>query len=180
MIKIRRNCKEIERKSFGAKTEQKQGKNRGLWDFVASTKSALCCKTSSQPQAPLCENFRSCETNFGTRVPLRSTRASVSQLRNALRRGKAWFRNKSPIPQRISRLRKHFWHTSAISQHSDPHFAAAKWLRSPKKWKIPISQPHPHFGNCWTHLDHFPKFKLCMQYLVGKIGKSRVHSFKRC
>ena len=28
MIKIRRNCKEIERKSFGAKTEQKQGKNR--------------------------------------------------------------------------------------------------------------------------------------------------------
>ena len=25
-----------------------------------------------------------------------------------------------------------FWHTSAISQHSDPHFAAAKWLRSPK------------------------------------------------
>ena len=29
MIKIRRNCKEIERKSFGAKTGKKQGKNRG-------------------------------------------------------------------------------------------------------------------------------------------------------
>ena len=48
MIKSRRNCKEIERKSFGAKTEQKQGKNRGLRDFAASAKSALCCETISQ------------------------------------------------------------------------------------------------------------------------------------
>ena len=131
MIKIKRNCKEIEEKKIGAKSEQnrsqterKQGKNRGLRNFAASVKSALCCKTSLQPQAPLCE------TNFGTRVPLCSTRAYVSQLRNALRRGKAWFRNKSPIPQGISRLRGRFWHTSAISQHSDPHFAAAKWLRN--------------------------------------------------
>ncbi|RVW74539.1 hypothetical protein CK203_053761 [Vitis vinifera] len=92
MIKIKRNCKEIEgslSEQNRSQTERKQGKNRGLRNFAASAKSALYCKTILQPQAPLCENFRSCETNFGTRVPLRSTGASVSQLRNALRRGKA-------------------------------------------------------------------------------------------
>ena len=84
MIKIKRNCKEIEEKKIGAKSEsngaktgEKQGKNRGLRDFAASVKSALCCKTSSQPNCPLCENFRSYETNFGTRVPLRSTGAPI-------------------------------------------------------------------------------------------------------
>ena len=92
--------------------------------FAASAKSAFCRQTIPQHCRSLCE------THFGTRVPLRSTGASVSQLRNALRRGKGWFRNKSPIPQRISRLRSRFWHTSAISQHSDPHFAAAKLLRN--------------------------------------------------
>ena len=40
-------------------------------------------------ETPFGRVFRSCETNFGTRVPLRSTGASVSQLRNALRSGKA-------------------------------------------------------------------------------------------
>ena len=43
-----------------------------------------------------------------------------------------------------------------------------------------MSQLHPHFGNCWTHLDHFLTFKLYMQYLVSKLGKSEVYSFKRC
>ena len=88
MIKIRRNYKEIEGRSFGAIKSVKQGKNRGLRDFFrgikeASTKSPLCCEIISQPQAPLCDNFRSCE-----------------------------------VPS---------WHTSTISQHSSPHFAAAKW-----------------------------------------------------
>lgn len=31
-----------------AKTEQKQGKNRGLRNFAASAKSAFCCEISSQ------------------------------------------------------------------------------------------------------------------------------------
>ncbi|RVX23173.1 hypothetical protein CK203_000046 [Vitis vinifera] len=74
MIKIKRNCKEIEEKnrskigakseSNGPKTGEKQGKNRGLRDFAASAKSKFCCETSSQPNCPLCENFRSCETNL--------------------------------------------------------------------------------------------------------------------
>ncbi|RVW70525.1 hypothetical protein CK203_059235 [Vitis vinifera] len=33
-----------------------------------------------------------------------------------------------------------------------------------------------HFGNCWAHLDHFPKFISCVLYLVSKLGKSEVHS----
>ena len=118
MIKIKRNCKEIEgslsernRRENKAKTEQKQGKNRGLRDFAASAKSALCCKTSSQPNCPLCENFCSCETNFGTRVPFRSTWAPISQLRNdceAPKRERSYFRRESSISQRISQLRSHF------------------------------------------------------------------------
>ncbi|RVW22788.1 hypothetical protein CK203_106468 [Vitis vinifera] len=68
--------------SNGAKTGEKQGKNRGLRDFAASAKLKFCCETSSQPNCPLCENFRSCETNFGTRVPLRSTRAPFRSCKN--------------------------------------------------------------------------------------------------
>ena len=132
MIKIKRNWKEIEgsllernRSENRAKTEQKQGKNKALRDFAASAKSTLCCKTSSQPQAPLCK------TTFGTRVPLRSTGASISQLRigcEALKRENSQICSQSSIWQGISQLRNQLWHTSAISQHSDSHFAAAKWL----------------------------------------------------
>ena len=81
MIKIRRNCKENWKEVFRSQTERKHSKNRGLRDFVASAKSTLCYKTSSQPQTPLCKNFRSCKTTFGTRVPLRSTGAPISKLR---------------------------------------------------------------------------------------------------
>ena len=41
------------------------------------------------------------------------------------------FRNKSPISQGISQLRRRFWHTSATSQHRSPHLAIAKRLA---KW----------------------------------------------
>ena len=47
-----------------------------------------------------------------------------------------------------------------------------------RKAKIEQFAP-PHFGNCWTHFDHFPKFISCVLYLVSKLGKSGVHSFKR-
>ncbi|RVW63244.1 hypothetical protein CK203_058647 [Vitis vinifera] len=145
MIKIKRNCKEIERKKnrskIGAKSksngrERKQGRNRGKTgvceisqplrnrNFVAkpvrnpialSAKIFAAAKPNlahechfaaqcphfaaakaaanhqsmkssiSQGKAPFGRVFRSCESEFGTRVPLRSTGASVSQLRNALR-----------------------------------------------------------------------------------------------
>ncbi|RVW78969.1 hypothetical protein CK203_052345 [Vitis vinifera] len=31
----------------------------------------------------------------------------------------------------------------------------------------------PHFGNCWAHLDHFLKLKLCIRYLVSKAWEVR-------
>ncbi|RVW90594.1 hypothetical protein CK203_038803 [Vitis vinifera] len=123
----RRKCKEIERKSFGAKTGQKQGKNKGLRDFAASAKSTLCCETSSQPQASLRENFRSCETTFGTRVPFRSTVTLISQLRNGcevLKREKSQFRNQSSISQAAKRLRSI---TTLNFTTKAPFRRAAKW-----------------------------------------------------
>ena len=38
----------------------------------------------------------------------------------------------------------------------------------------------PYFGNCWEHFYHLSKFISCLIYLVSKLGKSGVHSFKRC
>ena len=41
-------------------------------------------------------------------------------------------------------------------------------------------QPHPHFRNCWTYLDHFSKFISCISYFFSKLRKLGVYSFKRC
>ena len=96
MIKIRRNCKEIERKSFGAKTGQKQG----------SARFRSLCKISILLQ-----------NQFAASGPS---------------------------------LWNHFWHTSAILQHSDSHFAAAKRLWTTKAWKIPFSQGKLHSAKDFT------------------------------
>ncbi|RVW86125.1 hypothetical protein CK203_037954 [Vitis vinifera] len=42
-------------------------------------------KPDFAPKVPFRRVFRNCESGFGTRVPLRSTVTSISQLRNALR-----------------------------------------------------------------------------------------------
>ena len=116
MIKIRRNCKEIEGKSFGArksvKTREKQGSAKFRSLKEASAKSALCCETISQPQqvrceivtslrnrhfvakpfhspiAPLCENFRSCQgvSVLGLIYKLNSSRSSFLLRTNGLKR----------------------------------------------------------------------------------------------
>ena len=78
---MQRNSKE----EIGPKSDQKQckqSKNKGLRDFATSAKLALHCEAISQLYFLLCENFRSCEAKFGTRVPLRNTGAPNSQLRN--------------------------------------------------------------------------------------------------
>ena len=145
MIPGGRNFKEIEKKKnraeIGAETEQKQGKNRALRNFAGWRKLLRNWHFAANPFRSTVEAsasvFRNCESGFGTRVPLRRTVASISQLRNALRNEKAWFRTKSPIPQSISQLRKWFWHTSATSQHSDINFAAAKLTaKLLRKWQV--------------------------------------------
>ena len=93
MIPSGRNFKEIERKKIGSKLEPKQSKNRRKTEL---------CEISQGEEKPLrnghfvakpfrstvelsAKVFRNCESGFGTRVPLRSTVASISQLRNSLR-----------------------------------------------------------------------------------------------
>ncbi|RVW26758.1 hypothetical protein CK203_117028 [Vitis vinifera] len=75
MIKIRRNCKRNEGKSFGARKVQKQGKNRGLRDFAASAKSALCCEMISQPQQVRCGIATSLRNSHFAAKPFHSLRA---------------------------------------------------------------------------------------------------------
>ena len=65
-----------------------------------------------------------------------------------------------------------FWHTSAISQHCDPHFAAAKWLRNHEAKKLPISQPKPHFAGCFAATK--PPFGTQVPF------RSPIHSFRSC
>ena len=54
MILGRRKCKEIERKSFGARKVQKQGSVRIRSLKESSTKLALRCETVSQPKRSRC------------------------------------------------------------------------------------------------------------------------------
>ncbi|RVW61816.1 hypothetical protein CK203_065726 [Vitis vinifera] len=104
MIPGGRNFKELKEKNrveIGAETEQKQGKNRALrnfavketsakWHFVAkpfrnTVEVSEVEKRDFAPKVPFRRVFRNCESGFGTRVPLRSTVTSISQLRNSLR-----------------------------------------------------------------------------------------------
>ena len=41
-------------------------------------------------------------------------------------------------------------------------------------------QPHPHFATVGHILEHFQELKLCILYLISKLGKSGVQLFKRC
>ncbi|RVW14176.1 hypothetical protein CK203_109728 [Vitis vinifera] len=106
-----RKCKEIERKSIGAKSAQKQSENRAKTEqkqrsarFRSLYELVLRCEAVSQPKRNRCridvslrkrpsfaKSFRSsivsstkissCEPKFGTRVPLRNTVTLISQLR---------------------------------------------------------------------------------------------------
>ena len=156
MIKIKRNCKEIEgslsernRSENRAKTRKKQGKNRGLQNrhfaakpfcslrplsakIFATAKQLLaheCHLVVQEPpflsyesgceppkheilhfagKAPFRKVFRSCEADFGTRVPFRSTVTLISQLRNDCevpKREKSQFRSQSSISQGVLQLR---------------------------------------------------------------------------
>ena len=104
MISCRRNCKEIKGKSLGARKSVKQGKNRGLRDFVAA-------------KHPL-----------GTRVPFRSTVPTISQLRNGLRKWpfvmKTTFCCEIGLPLRKSKLPVIF-----LYFYKNLSFKQQKWFR---------------------------------------------------
>ena len=74
MISGRRKCKEIERKSFGAKTGQKQGFARFRNLKESSAKLALRCETISQPKRSRC----------GINVSLRKRSSFTKSFRNSI------------------------------------------------------------------------------------------------
>ncbi|RVW85949.1 hypothetical protein CK203_041464 [Vitis vinifera] len=61
----------------------------------------------------------------------------------ATKRENTRFRSQSSIPQGISQLRNQVWHTSAISQHSDIHFEAAKISKGGNAIAAVCSSPSP-------------------------------------
>ncbi|RVW33133.1 Retrovirus-related Pol polyprotein from transposon 17.6 [Vitis vinifera] len=142
-----RKCKEIERR-IGAKSTKnrvKQSKNRGLRDFATSAKLALRCETVSQPKEVAAKSHL--RNQFGTRVPLRKTGAPFRSCESAAKLQSVKipdFAVKAPF-RRVFRAAKPIWHTSAISQHSDIPFEAAKWAakRERHSSRLFISCPSP-------------------------------------
>ena len=92
-----------------SRLEQEKCKNRG--------KTGVC--EISQPLRNrhfAAKPFRS-PNKFAAKSPLHCGIAIL--LRNH-------FTASGPSLRKFSQLRNHFWHTSAISQHNEPHFAATK------------------------------------------------------
>ncbi|RVW72734.1 hypothetical protein CK203_057298 [Vitis vinifera] len=82
MIKIKRNCKEIEEKQSEqnrSQTKRKQGRNRGKTGVCEISQPLRNQHFVTKPFRNTVEvsarAFRSCETKFGTRVPLRRHRS---------------------------------------------------------------------------------------------------------
>ena len=133
MIKIRRNCKEIERKSFRAKTGQKQGKNRGktrVCEILQPLRNRHFAAKPVRSLRPLsAKPLLGHECHFAAQeLPFRSceTVANHQSMNDPI------FIRKAPFRKGFHSCEATFWHTSAILQHSDPHFAAAKRLQNPK------------------------------------------------
>ena len=103
MIKIRRNCKEIEGRSFGARKNVKTGEKQWSARFhsltEASAKSALCCETISQPPTSSLRNH-----HFAPKSLLCCEIISQPQ---------------APLYENFRSYEEPSWHTSAISQHSN-------------------------------------------------------------
>ena len=140
MIKIKRNCKEIEgslSEKNRSKIGVKQSKNRGKTGVCEISQPLRNRHFAVKPVRSLrtlsAKIFAAAKTTFGTRVPLRSTGTPISQLRNgceAPKHEKSHFRRESSIWKRIWQLR------NQLLAH-ECHFAA---------------QEHP-FGSCETHCE---------------------------
>ena len=116
MIQGGRDCKEIERKKIGAKSEQKQSENRaktGLYEIL-------------QPKEIFCENSTLLPNHSATHLtPLRK----FSQLRNQVWHTSATSQNRSPHFEAVNRLRSYKAWKYPFSQsklHSAGYFTTAK------------------------------------------------------
>ncbi|KAL6311583.1 hypothetical protein AAG906_039158 [Vitis piasezkii] len=225
MIKIKRNCKEIEEKigaksskieSNRAKREKSSAKFRRMKE--TSAKWAFCCQTIPQHRS-LCEGFsqlrkwglahechsKDKSTNFAKR--LQSMKDPISQENLIWRRFGSYmtlishcengckfsffkkkkkknFAAKAPFRRVFGSCETHLWHTSATSQHTSN--GARFGFETEKLWPFEDDCAN-HERKCRTSilllldtfLKHFLELKLCIRYLVSKLRKSGVHSFKR-
>ena len=137
------------------------------------------CEMVSQPPILFCE-----KTPWHTSA-ISQPSTPVSQLRNGCELSTPWdppFRSRSAISKGVSQLRNHSLAHECHLAAPYTHFAATKWLRNLhalKSFSAHTMKPYPHFGNCWTHFDHFLKSISCIPYVNSNIGKSGVQSFKR-
>ena len=97
------------------------------------------------------------------------------------------FRSWDAISKGVSQLWNHLLAHECHFTAPYTHFAAMKWFRNLHALKSFSAYTMngnvvaaPHFGNCWTHFDHFKKFISCIPYFISNLGKSGVQSFKRC
>ena len=84
------------------------------------------------------------------------------------------------IPYVFSNLRKsgvHHFKRYAIWRWNEEVMAI--WRRLCKQW-AEMSQPHPISQLLDTFLKYFLELKLCIPYVVSKLGKLGVQHFKRC
>ncbi|RVW29184.1 hypothetical protein CK203_098487 [Vitis vinifera] len=165
---IAKKLKEVFRSKIGAKSESngaKTGEKQGSARFRSLCEIGTLLETSSQPIA-LCENFRSCETNFGTRVPLRSTGA---------------FRS----------CETHCEVKSLIS-HKSPFRRGFRSCESTFGTRVPLRSTGASFRSCETHCevvkpDFAPKvpfrrvFRNCEAGFGTRVPfRSTVTSFRSC
>ena len=155
MIKIKRNCKKIERRKLGIKRSSKARRKLGLRDFAAKRgslrKSHSVAKKFRSPQEPLRKSlfslrksifaakpFRSCfapaaKTLLGTRVPFHSRVhrfATAYWLRFFPRLESHRFAAKASFRRVFRSCKTLIWHTSASSQSHTPVSQLQNGLRN--------------------------------------------------
>ena len=187
MIKIKRNVKKRLKKEVRNQEElKKQGESMGyeiLQQKWAAAKIASRYEMVLQPPILLCKNFRSCEETPWHTSAISQPSTSVSQLRNGCKTSTPWnppFCSRNAIWKGVSQLWNHPLVHECHFAAPYTHFAASKWLQNLhalKSFSAHTMKPYPHFGNCWTHFDHFLKSISCIPYVNSNIGKSGVHIF---
>ena len=131
--------KEVFRSEIGAKSEQKQSKNRaktGVCEISQPLRNQHFAAKPFRSLRPLsaiifaaAKPILAHECHFAAQEPsFRSCESGCEPPKHEI----LHFAGKAPFGRVFRSCEANFWHTSAISQHSDPHFAAAKRLRNPK------------------------------------------------
>ncbi|RVW24051.1 hypothetical protein CK203_091308 [Vitis vinifera] len=155
-------------------------------------------KPDFAPKVPFRRVFHNCEGDFGTRVPFHSTVTLISQLRNGCevpKREKSQFHSRTPISTIVghisitSRSSNYACNISfeSLGSHESTASNGARFGYETKKlWPFENDCAN-HERKCRTSilllldtfLKHFLELKLCIPYLVSKLGKSGVQCFKR-